>query len=185
MQDEEIIDLYFSRNETAITETSEKYGVKLHRLSANITENEADADECVNDTYMTAWRSIPPTRPQYLFAWLAKVTRSFSYKKWEKLHADKRNAVVTELTEEMSECIPSGENITYKIETQQLADTISAFLNKQDSSARFVFMRRYFWSDSIAAIASATSFSESKVKSILFRLRNRLKNELSKEGFTL
>lgn len=185
MEDNEILDLYFARDEKALEETDGKYGKRLKRLSCSVTGNDQDAEECVNDTYLEAWNRIPPTRPEYFFAWLSKVARNLSYKVWEKQNAAKRSATVCEITDELSECIPSDSDILTETEEKRLASCINTFVLTLDKDARLVFMRRYFWSHSVAQISEATGFSQSKVKSMLFRARNRLKKVLEKENFTI
>ncbi len=185
MEDMGILDLYFSRDESAIRETDEKYGRKLRNISQNITENPQDAEECCNDTYLCAWRSIPPTRPNYFFAWLAKVIRSFSYKKWERQNAQKRSANMVALTKELEACIPDKEDVVFQMETRQLGESINAFVKKLPGDGQMVFIRRYFYGDSIAAIGALSGFSQSKITSMLHRIRKQLKNYLEKEGFQL
>ena len=139
----------------------------------------------MNDTYLEAWNRIPPTRPEHFFAWLSKVARNLSYKVWEKQNAAKRSATVCEITDELSECIPSDSDVLTETEEKRLASCINTFVLTLDKDARLVFMRRYFWSHSVAQISEATGFSQSKVKSMLFRARNRLKKVLEKENFTI
>ena len=182
MQDEEIIDLYFARDEQAIYETSKKYGRTLTKLSLSITGNGEDADECVNDTYFDAWNRIPPTRPTHFLAWLSKVVRSFSLKVWEKKNAAKRG-VALELTEELAQCLHSEETVESAVDARALSALIDRFVRALDEQSREVFMKRYFWSCPIYTIKIETGFSESKIKSMLFRARKKLKKELIKEGF--
>ncbi len=185
MEDMGILDLYFNRDESAIRETDEKYGRKLRGISQNITENPEDTEECCNDTYLCAWRSIPPTRPNYFFAWLAKVIRSFSYKKWERQNAQKRSANMVALTRELEECISDSWDMVSELETKRLGASINTFVNKLPKDGQMVFIRRYFYGDSIAEIGVLSGFSQSKITSMLFRLRKQLRNYLEKEGFQL
>lgn len=185
MEDVGILDLYFSRDESAIQKTDEKYGGKLRVISRNITGNPDDTEECCNDTYFCAWRSIPPTRPNYFFAWLAKVIRSLSYKKWERQSAQKRSATVVELTKELEECVPGSWDVVSQLETKRLGASISAFVKKLPQDGQMVFVRRYFYGDSIGEIGLQSGFSQSKITSMLFRLRKQLKTQLEKEGFDL
>lgn len=181
MEDCRIIELYFNRNERAIIETSDKYGQRLHRLSVSVTENESDSDECVNDTYLEAWNRIPPTRPDHLFAWLAKVVRNSSNKVWERRNAQKRSARVTELSDELAECIPDTATVESQLESARLNACIEDFIRRLDDNQRLVFMQRYFWSRSLSEISAETGYPESKLKSMLFRIRNKLKTRLRKE----
>ena len=181
MEDSDILNLYFSRDEAAIGNTAKKYGKRLLNLSYSITECESDTEECVNDTYLEAWNRIPPARPDFFFAWLAKITRNFSYKIWEKKKAKKRSAQIISITEELAECVPSDADVVSEAESARLSAVIDGFIRELDETSRLVFMRRYFWSHSIAQISSATGFSHSKIKSMLFRMRNKLKQILEKE----
>jgi len=185
MDDTGILELYFNRDETAIQITDEKYGGKLRRISQNITESPDDAEECCNDTYLHAWQSIPPTRPNYLFAWLAKVIRSLSYKKWERLSAQKRTATVVTLTKELEECVSGSGDILTELEMRRLGVCINHFVKSLSRDSQTTFVRRYFYGDSIEQIAVYSGFSQSKITSMLFRLRKQLKVKLEKEGFDL
>lgn len=185
MEDSAILDLFFCRDESAIQETDIKYGIRLRALSTNITGNPDDAEECCNDTYFYAWNSIPPTRPNYYFAWLAKITRSFSYKKWERQNTQKRHANMVELTKELEECVSDGRDILSSLEAKRLGGSINSFIKKLPSYTQMVFIRRYFYGDSIDQISVQTGFSASKITSLLFRLRKQLKAHLKKEGFDL
>ncbi len=183
MQDGEIITLYFERNESAIQETSDKYGNALMHLSENITNSTPDSEECVNDTYLTAWNSIPPEYPQHFFAWLARTVRNFSCKIVELRTRKKRNAVIVELSNELAECLPSGNDPQKESDSRRLSQVIDAFIYELDDDSQTVFMRRYFYSDSLGYISSITGFSESKIKSMLYRMRNKLRERLEAEGF--
>jgi RNA polymerase sigma-70 factor (ECF subfamily) len=185
MEDTAILDLFFCRDESAIQETDKKYGRRLRVLSQNITDDPGDAEECCNDTYFYAWNSIPPIRPTYYFAWLAKVIRSLSYKKWEKLNTQKRRANMVELTKELEECISDCHDVISTLEAKRLGNSVNAFVKMLPSDRQMVFIRRYFYGDSIAEISQQSGFSASKVISLLFRLRKQLKAQLEKEGFDL
>lgn len=186
MEDTTIVELYISREEQAIHETSKKYGQPLYRLSANIVGNSCDAEECENDTYLTAWNLIPPHEPTtYLFSFLAKITRNLSINRCIHKKAQKRNAVLVELTQEMEQCIPAPSDLPCQISDTKLGDILSAFLRTQKPEMRAVFIRRYWFADSISQIATDFSISESKVKSMLFRTRNKLRNYLIEEGYAL
>ncbi len=185
MEDVGILDLYFNRDESAIQETDKKYGRRLRALSQNITEDAGDTEECCNDTYLCAWRSIPPTRPNYFFAWLAKVIRSLSFKKWERQSAQKRSANMVELTKELAECISDSWDMVTELETKRLGACINAFVKRLPKDGQMVFIRRYFYGDSIGEIGLQSGFSQSKITSMLFRLRKQLKTQLEKEGFAL
>ena len=185
MDDAGILELYFNRDESAIQMTDEKYGGRLRSISQNITESPDDAEECCNDTYLCAWQSIPPTRPNYLFAWLAKVIRSLSYKKWERLSAQKRTATVITLTKELEECVSGGGDVLSELEMKRLGTCINLFIKGLPRDSQTTFVRRYFYGDSIGQIAVQSGFSQSKITAMLFRLRKQLKTQLEKEGFDL
>ena len=186
MDDNDILDLYFDRNETAIKETAAKYGSRLLRISENITGSPEDAKECVNDAYLEAWNRIPPTRPTYFFAYLAKITRSLSLGICDKRNAAKRKASFVELSKELSECLASQDSdILASIEAKELGHLLDEFIRTLNKSEQFVFIRRYFWSDSIAQIAKASDMNEGRIRSMLFRVRKRLKKHLNKEGYSI
>ncbi len=186
MNDERIVELYASRNEDAIAETQRKYGRKLNRLSFCIVRNEEDADECENDTYLKAWNSIPPQSPKtYLFSYLGKITRNLSINRYNRNHADKRCANIVELTQEMEACIPSPSDDGMKISESDLSQVINRFLFSLKETERDIFVKRYWFCDSIKEIAFDYDFSESKTKSMLMRTRNKMKKYFEREGIHL
>lgn len=186
MNDEMIVNLFLQRNENAISQTQSLYGKKLNRLSYNIVRNISDAEECENDTYLSAWNNIPPKSPKtYFFPFLAKITRNLSINLYNKNHTQKRYANVVELTKEMEECIPSPSDEICKITDNELAKTISSFLNSLIKLERDVFVTRYWYSMSIKEVSSAFGISESKTKSMLMRTRNKLKQYFESEGLEL
>ncbi len=180
MDDNKIIELYFMRDEDAITQTKEFYGERLKVLAYCILRSSEDAEECENDTYMKAWESIPPQKPQHFFAYLAKICRNTALKMAEKQKAEKRSAVIVELSHELSECLPDKYSLEDTAE-QELGESISEFLKSVSKENRVIFIRRYFLSETISDISKALGISESKVKSSLFRTRNKLRDYLSKE----
>ncbi len=182
MEDTAILDLYFARNEAAIAQTAAKYGNGLYALSLRITENHEDTDECVSDTYFRAWNAIPPERPVHLFAYLGKIVRNLSLNICQKRQAQKRSAIVVELSNELQQCIavPLAQP-----EDDALRSTLNSFLRSLDSQSRYIFVRRYFYSDALGDIAKATGRSENNLASVLFRIRKKLRNYLQKEGICL
>lgn len=174
-----IVELYFARNEQAIKETEIKYGKLCFDISNNILRSIEDSEECVNDTYVSVWNSIPPTRPNSFVAFLCKVVRNLSLKRLEYNLAAKRNPTETISFSEVEETLvlPDAD---WKYE--DIGKLISSFLRQEKESARNVFIRKYFFFDSISAIAERYSFSESKVKNMLYHSRNKLKVFLKKEG---
>ena len=184
-EDSMIIDLFLQRSKQAITGTAAKYGMRLQSLSMNILHDREDAEECVNDTYHATWNTLPPEKPNCFFAYLAKLTRNFSFGKYDYRHAQKRTATIVELSGELENCIPAPNDLERKWESEEIGRIISAFLHAQSVEMRKVFVRRYWYMDSIQAISQAYNISESKVKSMLFRMRNKLRAYLEQEGITL
>lgn len=184
MDDSQIIELYFERNENAIKETELKYGALCFSIANNILNNEADPEECVNDTYLNAWNIIPPQRPNNYKAFVSKITRNLALKRIEFNSAIKRSASTTISLSELEDVLP-GKSIQSEIKDEMLGKLINDFLRNEKESAKNVFIRKYWYFDTVADIANRYSFSESKVKSMLFHTRNRLKNYLKKEGVYL
>lgn len=182
MEDSIIIDLYMKRDENAIAQTKKQYGKGLRSLAFQILHNEEDAEECENDTYLKAWRSIPPEQPVYFFAYLTKICRYNALHMLERSRAEKRSATVVELSDELAACLPDSKAVR-AMEDRELGEMIGTFLNTLSRENRVIFVRRYYLSQPVAEIAGALRVSESKVKSSLFRTRNKLKEYLSKEGF--
>lgn len=186
MEDEKIIDLYWARREDAIVETDKKYGNYCKSIALHILKSMEDSEECVNDTWMKAWDSMPPKRPDFLSAFLGKITRNLSISRYRMNHARKRGSGEVELLLlELEDCIPSAKSVEEEVEGRETAEAIDRFLYGIDEESRNIFVRRYFFVDSIREIAGHFQISESKVKSQLFRTRNRLKDHLEKEGILL
>ena len=186
MDDNRIVELYLNRDETAIALTAEKYGTRLRALARNITEDAQTAEECENDTYIQAWNSIPPHEPRdYLFAFLARITRHISLNRCRERSRLKRSAYLCELTAEMEQCIPAPDDLQCRLDSMDLSCAINSFLATLSEEKRAVFLRRYWFLDSIETIARRYSMSQSKVKTMLFRTRNRFRDYLEKEGYTL
>lgn len=186
MKDEEIIALFCERDEKAITSTAEKYGSYCHSISYNILHSNEDAEECVNDTYLGAWKSIPPQNPNCLATYLGKITRNLSLNRFKHYTAEKRGLGQTELVlSELEDCIPTETNVGQIVEETVLVKAINDFLYSQPERKRNIFIRRYWYLYSIRDIADAYFMSESKVTSLLFRMRNELKFHLEKEDIIL
>lgn len=181
MEDREILDLYWKRNEQAIRETDRAYGPKLQGLACRIVENREDSEECVSDTYMAAWDHIPPQKPGYFFAWLAKVCRNFAFGILDRRNAAKRSAEIMTLTAEMELCIPDSRREA-ELEGKEIGRILNAFLEELSKESRILFLRRYWYAESIAEIAARYGMGESKVKTSLLRTRNKLRQHLEKEG---
>ena len=186
MEDFEIIELFFERNENAINETERKYGRYLFKIAYNILFDSEDCKECVNDTYMKAWNVIPPQNPKVLSTFLGKITRRLAIDVFRKKHAEKRGDSEFALSlSELDECIPDSFSAEAEFEQKELSENINRFLASLSKENRDIFVCRYFYSDSIKDIASFFGTSETKIKSSLFRSRKILKEHLLKEGFDL
>ena len=181
MDDQKIIDLYFDRNEQAITETDVKYGRLCHSIAYNILSNREDSEECVNDTYIGVWNAIPPTRPDNFMAFVCRITRNLSLKRLEFLKREKRSADVLLSLDELAAVLPD-ERYAPDASDEDVGRLISQFLRTQKADVRNVFIRKYYFFDSVKEIAERYSFTESKVKNMLFYTRNKLKDYLIKEG---
>ncbi len=181
MHDDEIVEMYFARDERAIEETERKFGKLCFGIAKRILRDESDAHECVNDAYHAVWNSIPPTRPKLLLPFVAKVARNISLKRYEYNTAKKRTTFEPVDISELEEVLADNSDL-YEKSDEDLGGMISDFLNTEKEDARNVFMRKYFFFDSVSDIAERYSFSESKVKSMLFQSRNRLKEYLKNKG---
>ena len=179
MEDRQILELYFARRQEAISETKAKYGAFCLRIAGNILQSREDAEECENDVYLKAWNAIPPSAPDPLAPYLGKLARNLALNRYAYLHAQKRNPELTVVFEELEDCAAGLE----PREDGEIARAISRFLGGEQKEARVLFMRRYWYGDSIRDIAARFAFSESKVKSSLLRTRRKLKLYLEKEGF--
>ena len=180
MEDSKIIELFFARSEDAIKHTDETYGRRLYHLAENIVKNGQDAEESVSDTYLKAWDTIPPQRPQHFFAYLAKICRNFALKRLDWKKAAKRNAEVVSLTEEMEMCIPD-QSRDREMEARELSVALDHFLRTLTPENQMVFLRRYWYADTIAEIAARYGISESAVLMRLNRTRAKLCSYLEKE----
>ncbi len=186
MEDEKIVELYLRKDETAIEWTSKKYGQRLHALSLSIVDDWQTAEECENDTYMEAWNSIPPHEPKsYLYAFLARIIRHLSLNCCRKRSRLKRNAFISELSAEMEQCIPAPDNVECHIDNLVLQQAINGFLGTLGDEKRNVFLRRYWYLDSVADISKRYAISESKVKTMLYRTRKQLRKYFEQEGYDI
>lgn len=181
MEDKAIIALYWDRDETAITETGQKYGPYCYAIAYHILKNREDSDECVNDTWLRAWNAMPPERPHILSAFLGRITRNLSLDRYRNQHAKKRAGELEAIDVELSSCT-DGWQLDERIDVIATGEAISRFLHTCDKTARVIFLRRYWYADSIAEIAGRYHISESKVKSSLYRSRKKLRRYLEQEG---
>lgn len=184
MDDSQIIDLFWARNEEAIRQTDAAYGRKLHALANKILNNREDAEESVNDTYMKAWEIIPPQRPNHFYGFLASICRHLSLHRVDWRLAAKRNAQVVALTEEMELCIPDKAR-EREMEDREIGRVLDVFLEGLSRETRLIFLRRYWHMDSIAEIAARYGVTESKVKMQLSRTREKLRKFLKQEGISV
>ena len=183
MEDTRIIDLYWARNEDAITQTAAKYGGYCRSISYNILYSEEDAEECVSDTYMNAWNAMPPQRPGCLSAFLGRITRNISLNRYKQYHAEKRGGGQVALAlSELEDCIPAATTVEQVLEEKLLAQSINRFLHMQPERKRNVFIRRYWYMDPVDRIAKAYGMTRSNTASVLYRMRCDLKTHLEKEG---
>jgi len=186
LDDNEILSLYFTRAESAVVETAKKYGNYCFAIAKKILNSNQDAEECVNDTYFRAWNAIPPDRPTFLQAFLGKITRNLSFNKYKQNRTAKRGGGdIALLLSELEDCVPSSIGVEAQYESNLTAVVINDCLLTMDKESRIVFVRRYYYADSIKDIAARFEMSESKVKSMLFRARNKLREHLEKEGVTI
>ena len=184
MEDARIIDLYWQRDESAISETAAKYGKYLHSISYGILRNEEDAEECVSDTYAGAWQAMPPHRPSVLSAFLGKITRRISISLWRKRSAEKRGGGETALAlDELEECVSGEGDAESEAERRELQEKLNAFLRALPLTERQVFLRRYWFMDPVADIAARFACSESRIKSMVYRTRKKLRAMLEEEGY--
>ena len=184
MNDKNIVDLYFNRDEEAITQTDKKYGRYCYSIAYNILTNKEDAEESVSDTYMTAWRAIPPRRPSVLSTFLGKITRHISIDRWRERSAYKRGGgEVTLALDELEDCVAGLQNVEMEYERKELIRAYVKFLDTLPITERRVFLCRYWYVDSVEAIAEKFGFSQSKVKTMLYRTRAKLRKQLAEEGY--
>ena len=183
MSDEEIIDLFRNRDQRAIQETSERYGRRLFQLSYKVVYDEGIAEECVNDTYLRAWDNIPPDNPDsWFYPYLVRIVRCFSIDRYRFLHRQKRGAQMEVLTDEIENCLVSSGGVDEVLDRLAFSESMNRFLEGLKKEQRIVFLRRYWYMDDISEIVSRYGFSESKVKSMLMRVRNRLRDHLIHDG---
>lgn len=181
LDDEKIVELYYGRSETAISETEARFGGYLLSIAKGITGSHEDAEECVNDTYLRAWNSIPPARPAHFGAFLARIVRNIALDRISRRDAQKRGGgELTLMLSELEETLPDTEGEA--VESGELSAIIDSFLRELGARERAVFVRRYFYADSVADIARGGGMSYRNVTSMLHRTRKKLRARLEKEG---
>ena len=186
MEDESIIDMYYERDQRAVSETSAKYGKYCGGIAMNILRSREDAEECVNETYLSAWNSIPPSRPSVLSAFLGRITRNISFNRYKAMRAEKRGGgEIPVILDEIAEIVSDGETAEDGLMRRELSKEISSFLSGLPEDKRGMFIRRYWYSDSVSAIAKRYGKTENGVSVILARIRKKLRDYLTERGYDL
>ena len=185
MEDLQIIKLYFQRDEAAILETDYKYGAFCHNIALNVLSINADAEECVNDTYFQAWNSIPPHRPNKLGVWLGRVVRNIAINLWNKKHRQKRYAGIEQLLDELENCIPSPQTLEREIEEKELTEIINKWLLSLSRDDRILFTRRYWNGEALNKLAKEYAATPGRLAKRMYKLRQALKLTLEQEGYSI
>ena len=186
MEDREIVKLYFDRNERAIIETSEKYGRYCSHIAMNILHNRSDAEECVNDTYLKTWNAIPPHKPSVLSTFLGKIVRNLSFNRYKSLHSQKRGGYETDLIlDELCEIVSDEESVEDSVIRGELVNSVNEFLASLSDEKRYIFIRRYWYSDSISEIASNCRRTENSTSVELSRIRGKLRDFIIERGYEI
>lgn len=184
MNDIKIIELFFERSESAISELSAKYGNLIFKISENVLNNRQDAEECVNDTYLSVWNSIPPEKPASLMSFVCRIARNISVDRY-RYNSSKKRGVYDLCYDELRECIPSSETVESLFEEKELGELIDIFLDTLDKKNRLLFVRRYWYMDSFRDLASETNLSQGAVRTRLSRIRDKLKEFLESRGVSV
>ena len=182
MEDRKIVKLLLARAENAISELSARFGKQLHRIAYNILENHADAEECTNDTYLALWNAIPPVSPDPLAPYVYRTGRNKALKRLHRDTAKKRDSRYDVSLEELNDCLP-GEDVEHTIDARELGRIMDRFLKSKSRENRYIFIRRYWFGDSVSEIAKELKLQENAVSIRLNRIRNSLKDYLMKEGY--
>lgn len=186
MSDEEIIALYFARDEQALVRTDEKYGSYCFSLANSILVSHEDAEETVNDTYLKAWQAIPPKKPAILRLFLAKITRNLAFSRWRNLSAQKRGGGELPLVlEELESCVGSSDDVGAALDAKELTRAIAAFLDTLPKQDQNIFLRRYFFIEDAQSIAKRYGLRRDAVNQSLSRTRKKLKAHLIREGYAV
>ncbi len=182
MEDSKIISLFFERSEQAIEELDRKHGPAVKRTAANILKDRLDVEECVSDTYLRTWNSIPPQAPNPLASYVCRIAHNLAIDRYHANTAEKRNGKYDLVLDEIEECIPSGMSVETELDAKELGASINRFLSGLSKEDRFLFVRRYWYADSVRELAAETGSSPNRISVRLFRLREKLRNTLKKEG---
>lgn len=186
MEDQAIVDLYWAREEQALEESDRKYGGLCRSVAYHILSSREDSEECVNDTWLRAWHAMPPHRPGVLSAFFSRITRNLSLDRYKASRADKRGGgQMTLALEELDQCVPGKQSVEDAIAMDELTEILDRFLRTLPERDCCIFLRRYWYVDSVHDIAKAYQMPEGSVKSTLHRLRQKLKVVLEQEGVRL
>ena len=182
MEDQAIIGLFFDRSEQAITELSNKYGRLCYKIAGNILHNPLDTEECVNDTYLCVWNSVPPQQPSPLMTYVCSIARNLALKKYHAGIAVKRDSHYDVALDELEACLSGPDTAESAYSAKELAELLNRFLSGLDQENRVIFLRRYWYADGVCAIAVRLHMSENQVSVRLHRVRKKLQAYLRKEG---
>ena len=185
VEDSKIVELYWSRAEAAIAESERKYGKYCYAIAYNILHSDPDSEECVNDTYLRAWETMPPQKPNALSAYLGRITRNLALNRLSYKTREKRAEGYVAVLDEVSEMLPDASTMPEEADDVALRESINAFLRSLDANTRIVFVRRYWYNSAIAEIAADYSIPVGTVKSTLSRTRKRFRDHLEKEGICI
>ncbi len=186
MKDEDIIELYQKRSEQAIVETERKYGAYCGTIAGRILQSGEDCKECLNDTWLKTWETIPPVIPKKFSAYIGKITRNLALNMYKKKYAGKRVSERMMVSmEELQDCVSDKDSVESKIEEKIVLEKLNAYLGQLPELERKIFVRRYFYMDTMREIADLYEMKESYVKTLLFRTRKKLKEHFQKEGIVL
>lgn len=183
MEDSRIIELFYARSEQAIKELSKKYGALCTHVARNILNSRQDAEECVNDAYLGVWNTIPPENPNPLRTYICRIVRNLSIMRYHSNTAKKRNSYYDAALDELEDCITSASSVEDEISVRELSRLLDAFLDNLDVENRVIFVRRYWYSDSVSEIAERLGVSSNNISVRLSRIRSKLKKFLEKEGY--
>ncbi|MCL2122427.1 MAG: RNA polymerase sigma factor [Clostridiales bacterium] len=185
MQDYQIVDLYWERDERAIKESEANYGKYCRSISINLLNNQEDAEECVNDTWLSAWNSIPPNRPTALSAFFGRIVRNLSISRFRANRAGKRYDGITVMLSELDDCVPSTVSVSETMENGQITQVIESWLNLQSKDDRALFIRRYWHGEAVVSLAKESNVTQNQMAQRMLRLRQSLKKALEKEEISL
>lgn len=185
MEDKRIIELFFSRSESAISHLSEKYGKLCRKIANNILNNSSDAEECLNDTLLGVWNSIPPNHPDSLISYVCRIARNCALKRYEYNTAQKRNSHYDVALDKLDECLAASSGVEQEIDAMELKNDLDRFLSGLNKTDRVIFMRRYYFSDPYEQIADLIGLSEKNVSVRLTRIRAKLKSHLKERGYEI